>query len=68
MQNYSARDQLLGAGLRLMRQQGYRKTGVRAIVVEAGAVQGSFGTHFLSKEAFGLEVLEIHYHEHYQLI
>ena len=38
--------------------RGYRGAGVRDIVSEAGAPQGSFTNHFRSKEAFAREVLD----------
>jgi TetR/AcrR family transcriptional repressor of nem operon len=41
-----------------MFERGYRGAGVRDIVAEAGAPQGSFTNHFRSKEAFATEVLD----------
>src|SRR3989442_9701587 len=41
-----------------MFERGYRGAGVRDIVSEAGAPQGSFTNHFRSKEAFASEVLD----------
>ena len=41
-----------------MFERGYRGAGVRDIVSEAGAPQGSFTNHFRSKEAFAREVLD----------
>ena len=40
-----------------MVKSGYNGTGVRDIVAEANAPQGSFTNHFRSKEAFASEVL-----------
>jgi TetR/AcrR family transcriptional regulator, transcriptional repressor for nem operon len=54
----SHRDKLLDAGRRVMFERGYRGAGVREIVSEAGAPQGSFTNHFRSKEAFANEVLD----------
>ena len=54
----SLRENLLDAGHRLMWQTGYGATGVRDIVAEAGAPQGSFTNHFRSKEEFACEVLD----------
>lgn len=54
----SLRENLLDAGFRLMWQTGYGATGVRDIVAEAGAPQGSFTNHFRSKEDFACEVLD----------
>src|SRR5438067_6240101 len=41
-----------------MFERGYHGAGVRDIVSEAGAPQGSFTNHFRSKEAFAGEVLD----------
>jgi TetR/AcrR family transcriptional repressor of nem operon len=54
----SLRDKILDAGLRVMFRSGYAGSGVRDIVAEAGAPQGSFTNHFRSKEAFAGEVLD----------
>lgn len=54
----SLRDALLKAGLKVMWRVGYNGAGVRDIVAEAGAPQGSFTNHFRSKEAFAGEVLD----------
>jgi len=44
-----------------MHRQGYNGTSVRDIVRAAGVPQGSFTNHFPSKEAFGLEVLDLYH-------
>jgi TetR/AcrR family transcriptional regulator, transcriptional repressor for nem operon len=54
----SHREKLLDAGRKVMFERGYRGAGVRDIVSEAGAPQGSFTNHFRSKEAFASEVLD----------
>jgi TetR/AcrR family transcriptional regulator, transcriptional repressor for nem operon len=54
----SLRDNILKAGLKVMFRQGYIGSGVRDIVAEADAPQGSFTNHFRSKEVFAAEVLE----------
>jgi len=54
----SHRDRLLEAGRKVMFERGYGGAGVRDIVAEAGAPQGSFTNHFRSKEAFAGEVLD----------
>jgi TetR/AcrR family transcriptional repressor of nem operon len=46
-----------------MLRQGYFGAGVRDIVAEASAPQGSFTNHFRSKEAFARDVLD-RYFEH----
>src|SRR5438477_12300058 len=58
MPKRSHRDNLLDAGRKVMFERGYRGAGVRDIVSEAGAPQGSFTNHFRTKEAFASEVLE----------
>jgi TetR/AcrR family transcriptional repressor of nem operon len=54
----SLREHLLHAGLKVMFRLGYGGAGVRDIVAEAKAPQGSFTNHFRSKEAFAMEVLD----------
>jgi TetR/AcrR family transcriptional repressor of nem operon len=58
MPKASLRDNILEAGLRVMFRKGYGGAGVRDIVAEASAPQGSFTNHFRSKEAFAGEVLD----------
>src|ERR1700756_2680828 len=57
----SHREKLLTAGLQVVFEQGYFGAGVRDIVRAAGVPQGSFTNHFASKEAFGLEVLDLYH-------
>jgi TetR/AcrR family transcriptional regulator, transcriptional repressor for nem operon len=57
----SNRDNLLKAGLRVMFDKGYVGAGVRDIVTEAPAPQGSFTNHFRSKEQFAREVLDLYF-------
>jgi TetR/AcrR family transcriptional regulator, transcriptional repressor for nem operon len=59
----SLRNQILDAGLKVMFRKGYIGAGVRDIVAEAQAPQGSFTNHFRSKEIFAREVLD-RYFEH----
>jgi TetR/AcrR family transcriptional regulator, transcriptional repressor for nem operon len=54
----SNRDRILEAGLKVMYRKGYGGAGVRDIVAEASAPQGSFTNHFRSKEDFAREVLD----------
>jgi TetR/AcrR family transcriptional repressor of nem operon len=54
----SNRDRILQAGLKVMFRDGYVGAGVRDIVAEASAPQGSFTNHFRSKEEFAREVLD----------
>jgi len=52
------RDTLVQAGLGLIHAEGYAATGIQAIVEQAGVPKGSFYNHFVSKEAFGAEVID----------
>jgi TetR/AcrR family transcriptional regulator, transcriptional repressor for nem operon len=54
----SLRERILDAGLKVMFRKGYVGAGVRDIVAEAPAPQGSFTNHFRSKEQFAREVLD----------
>jgi TetR/AcrR family transcriptional regulator, transcriptional repressor for nem operon len=57
----SHREKILTEGLRVVHQRGYGGASVRDIVQAAGVPQGSFTNHFSSKEAFGLEVMELYF-------
>src|ERR1700761_8377285 len=57
----SNRERLLEEGMRVVHQHGFANASVRDIVQAAGVPQGSFTNHFASKEACGLEILEIYF-------
>jgi TetR/AcrR family transcriptional regulator, transcriptional repressor for nem operon len=57
----SNRDRILEAGLKVMYRDGYVGSGVRDIMAEASAPQGSFTNHFRSKEEFAREVLDLYF-------
>ena len=57
----SNRDRIVKAGLEVMYREGYGGAGVREIVAEASAPQGSFTNHFRSKEDFAREVLDLYF-------
>jgi len=57
----SHRETLLTQGLSVVHERGYGRASVRDIVQAAGVPQGSFTNHFSTKEAFGLEILELYY-------
>jgi TetR/AcrR family transcriptional regulator, transcriptional repressor for nem operon len=57
----SHKQKILTDGLRVVHQRGYSAASVRDIIEAAGVPQGSFTNHFASKEAFGLEILELFY-------
>jgi TetR/AcrR family transcriptional repressor of nem operon len=57
----SHREKLLHVGMRVVHERGFAGASVRDIVQAAGVPQGSFTNHFASKEAFGLEVIDLYY-------
>ena len=57
----SLRHRILDAGLKVVLRKGYIGSGVRDIMAEAQAPQGSFTNHFRSKEAFAREVLDAYF-------
>ena len=57
----SHRDRILQEGLKVVHANGYANASVRDIVRAAGVPQGSFTNHFGSKEAFGLEVIDLYF-------
>jgi len=59
----SNREKILAEGMRLVLERGFFGASVRDIVEAAGVPQGSFTNHFSSKEAFGLEILDIYFSE-----
>jgi TetR/AcrR family transcriptional regulator, transcriptional repressor for nem operon len=61
MSRISNRDKLLDKGIRVVLERGYVGASVRDIVEAAGVPQGSFTNHFVSKEAFSLEVLDLYF-------
>src|SRR5580698_7915482 len=61
MSRPSHKEKLLSDGLRVVHERGFGAASVRDIVAAAGVPQGSFTNHFASKEAFGLEILELYY-------
>ncbi|MFA6115824.1 MAG: TetR family transcriptional regulator C-terminal domain-containing protein [Sphingomonas sp.] len=63
MAKLSNRDKILSAGVRVVHERGFGGASVRDIVQAAGVPQGSFTNHFVSKEAFGLEVLDIYFQQ-----
>jgi len=57
----SNREKILTEGLRVVHERGFGGASVRDIVQAAGVPQGSFTNHFASKEAFGLEILDLYF-------
>jgi TetR/AcrR family transcriptional repressor of nem operon len=58
MSRISNKDRILADGLKVVLERGYVGASVRDIVEAAGVPQGSFTNHFVSKEAFSLEILD----------
>jgi TetR/AcrR family transcriptional repressor of nem operon len=56
------REKILSEGLRVVHKLGFGAASVRDIVQAAGVPQGSFSNSFVSKEAFGLEIID-RYHD-----
>lgn len=52
------KEEILLAGLSVMKQKGYNGTSVKDIVDAAGVPKGSFYNYFESKEAFALDAVE----------
>lgn len=52
----NARDRLLEAGVKLIRQQGFAATSVADLCAEAGVTKGAFFHHFTSKDDLGAEL------------
>jgi len=61
MSKPSNREKILTKGLRVVQERGFAGASVRDIVQAAGVPQGSFTNHFVSKEAFCLEVLDLYF-------
>lgn len=51
--------ELIKVGMELIGTQGYNATGIGAVLKHAGVPKGSFYHHFVSKEEFGLTIIEI---------
>jgi len=59
----SHREKILTEGLRVVHERGFGGASVRDIVEAAGVPQGSFTNHFVSKEAFCLEILDRYFED-----
>src|SRR5471030_1453122 len=68
MGKISNSDKILTEGLKVVHERGFANASVRDIVQAAGVPQGSFTNHFVSKEAFGLEILDLYFAAGYELI
>ncbi len=63
MPKASHKERILAEGMRVMHKRGFTGSSVRDIIKAAEVPQGSFTNHFSSKEAFGIEVLDIYYNQ-----
>jgi TetR/AcrR family transcriptional repressor of nem operon len=61
MPKVTNRERILTEGLRVVHERGFAGASVRDIVAAAGVPQGSFTNHFASKEAFGLEIIDLYF-------
>ncbi|MGV8917221.1 MAG: TetR family transcriptional regulator C-terminal domain-containing protein [Pseudomonas sp.] len=63
MSKPSNREKILTEGLRVVHERGFANASVRDITQAAKVPNGSFTNHFASKEAFGLEILDLSFEE-----
>jgi TetR/AcrR family transcriptional repressor of nem operon len=68
MKKQTNREKILIAGLRVVHDHGFGGAGVRDIVAAAGVPQGSFSNNFVSKEEFGLEILDLYFADLCQMV
>jgi TetR/AcrR family transcriptional repressor of nem operon len=64
----SHREKILTEGLKVVHERGFAGASVRDIVQAAGVPQGSFTNHFVSKEAFGLEIIDLYFDSTRQMV
>jgi TetR/AcrR family transcriptional regulator, transcriptional repressor for nem operon len=55
---HSTKERLIGAGLRMLLENGYNALGLQAVLDETSIPKGSFYHHFRDKEDFALQVVE----------
>ena len=56
----NAKEKILRAGARLVRERGFNHTGLHEVLKEAGVPKGSFYFHFENKESFGLALVDVY--------
>lgn len=64
----SNREKILAEGLRVIHERGFAGASVRDIALAAQVPLGSFTNHFASKEAFGLEALDLYHEKSHALV
>jgi len=57
----SVKEEIVAAARTLLHERGFNATGVQDITDAAGVPKGSFYNHFKSKEALGVEALELYW-------
>ena len=55
---HSTKERLIGAGLRMLLENGYNALGIQAVLDETETPKGSFYHHFKDKEDFAFQVIE----------
>ena len=55
---HSTKERLIGAGLRMLLENGYNALGIQAVLDATATPKGSFYHHFRDKEDFALQVIE----------
>jgi TetR/AcrR family transcriptional repressor of nem operon len=55
---HSTKERLIGAGLRMLLENGYNALGIQAVLDDTATPKGSFYHHFKDKEDFALQVVE----------
>ena len=58
MKTHATRDKLIDIGAELIAEQGFKATGINAVLSRANVPKGSFYHYFASKEDFGLAVID----------
>lgn len=57
---HSTKERLIGAGLKMLLENGYNALGLQAVLDETSIPKGSFYHHFKDKEDFALQVVEVY--------
>ena len=63
----SFREKIITSGTRTVHERGFATVGLREITAAAGVAQGSFTSHFASKDEFGVAVID-HYFEQIRFV
>ena len=63
----SFREKIITSGTRTVHERGFATVGLREITAAAGVAQGSFTSHFASKDEFGVAVID-HYFDQIRFV